>query len=113
MEPEPRSTTPEEAIVLIISGTCCFPQLAALDQQARQIIDLALKETGIKAQVKLVTASSAVRGGIPFEILQSTGLASNASNIMRLPAILINNQLISYGVPNSALIKNALINAQK
>jgi len=113
MEPELKATTSEEAIVLIVSGTCCFPQLSALDQQARQIIEKALKETGIPAQVRTVTASSAVRGGIPFEVLQSTGLASEVSNIMRLPAVLINNQLISFGIPNLDAIKNALRSTQK
>jgi hypothetical protein len=113
MEPEPKATTSEEVLILLVSGTCCFPQLAALDQQARQIIDQALKETGMPAQVRMVTASSAVTGGIPFEILQSSGLASNVSNIMRLPAVLINNQLISFGVPKLDVIKNALSSVQK
>ena len=113
MEPEPKATATEEAVVLIVSGTCCFPQLAALDQQARQIIDQALKETGVPAQVRTVTASSAVRGAIPFEVLQSTGLASEVSNIMRLPAVLINNRLISFGVPKLDAIKNALSIVQK
>ena len=108
MEPKPKVTTTDEAIVLLVSGTCCFPQLAALDQQAQQIIHQAMEETGISAQIRTVTASSAVRGGIPFEILRSTGLASDVSNIMRLPAILINNRLISFGVPKLDEIKNAL-----
>ena len=105
---EPKAPPSEEAIILIVSGTCCIPQLATLDHQAKQIIDKALEETGIPAQVRIVTASSAVSGGIPFEIIQSTGLASDASNIRRLPAVLINNQLVSFGVPKLDVIKNAL-----
>jgi hypothetical protein len=109
MEPQP--TLSEEVLILLISGTCCFPQMAVLDQQAQQIVHQAVEETGISAQVRTVTASSAVSGGIPLEILQSTGLARDVSNIMRMPAILIDNRLISFGVPKLDVIKNALINA--
>lgn len=108
MESPTSSNSLPEVIILLVSGTCCFPQLAVFDQQARQIIDQALKETGTPAQVRILTASSAVRGGIPFEILQSTGLVSDVSNIARLPAVLINNRLISFGIPKLDAIKDAL-----
>lgn len=113
MEPTHSSKTTSENLILIISGSCCIPKLAVLDQQVQQIIQQALRETGITAQVRTVTASSAVRGGIPSEILQSTGLANDTSNIMRLPAVLINNQFVSFGVPQLDVIKNALLKTQK
>lgn len=113
MEPKPKVTTSEEVIILLISGSCCVPQLAILDQQAQQIIQQALEETGITAQVRTLTASSAVSGGIPSEILKSTGLLNDTSNLMRLPAILINNRLISFGVPKLDVIKDALRSTQK
>jgi hypothetical protein len=111
MEKSESSKSPSEAVILLISGTCCFPQMAALDRQAQQIIHQALEETGIKAQVRTVTASSAVSGGIPSEVLNTSGLAADVKNIMRLPAILINNQLVSFGIPRLDEIKSALINA--
>jgi hypothetical protein len=111
MEQSEAPKTPSEPIILLISGTCCFPQMAGLDQQAKKVINQALEETGIKAQVRTVTASSAVQGGIPLEILKTSGLAADVSNIMRLPAVLINNRLISFGIPKLDEIKNALIHS--
>jgi hypothetical protein len=111
MEATQSSNSTSEVVILIVSGNCCVPQLAVLDQQAQQIIHQALEETGITAQVRIVTISSALSGGIPSEILKSIGLAIDASNIMRLPAVLINNRFISFGVPQLDVIKNALRNA--
>jgi hypothetical protein len=111
MEATQSSNSTSEVVILIVSGTCCVPQLAVLDQQVQQIIHQALEETGITAQVRTVTISSALSGGIPLEILKSIGLAIDASNIMRLPAVLINNRFISFGVPQLDVIKNALRNA--
>lgn len=103
--------TQSETVILLISGTCCVPQLAILDQQARQIIQQALEETGVTAQVRTLPVSSALSGGIPRELLASLGIAIDPSNLMRLPAVLINNRLISLGVPGLDVIKQALTNA--
>jgi hypothetical protein len=113
MEPKPKATTSEEVIILLVSGSCCVPQMAVPDQQAQQIIHQALEETGITAQVRTLTISSALRGGIPMEIIKSIGIAVDPFNIMRLPAVFINNRLISFGVPKLDVIKNALISVQK
>jgi hypothetical protein len=98
---------------LLVSGTCCVPQLAVVDQQAHQVIHQALQETGITAQVRTLTISSALSGGIPMELLKSIGLAIDASNIMRLPAVFINNRFVSFGVPKLDMIKDALKPIQK
>ncbi len=113
MEPTTASNSPSEPIILIVSGSCCVPQMAVLDRQARQIIDQALEETGTKATVKTLPVSSALRGGIPSEVLNAIGVSIDPSNLMRLPAVLINNRLISFGVPNLEGIKNALGSVQK
>jgi hypothetical protein len=113
MEQPHASNSPSEVVILLVSGSCCVPQLAVRDQQAQQIIQQALAETGTPAQVRTLTASSAVRGGISSEVLHSIGVAIDGSNIMRLPAVLINNQLISLGVPQLDVIKTALKSVQK
>jgi hypothetical protein len=102
----------QNPLVLMISGTCCYPQLASLDKQVEEIINQAIKETGIQAEFRKTTASSAVMGGIPMEVLRSSGLASDVSNIMRLPAILINNKLVSLGIPKLDEIKTALLQSK-
>ncbi len=112
MEPKPQARTSDEVIVLLVSGTCCVPQLSVVDQQAQQIIRQASADTGIAAQVRTLTISSALRGGVPMEILKSSGVAIDATNIMRLPAVLIDSRLVSFGVPKLDVVKNALMGAR-
>jgi hypothetical protein len=109
----PLDRTPsKEALVIMVSGTCCVPQLAVVDQQAQQIIQQAMAETGIQAQVKTLKVSSALNGGIPMEIIKSMGVGIDVANIMRLPAVFIDNHFISFGVPNLDAIKDGLRNTQ-
>ncbi len=108
MEPQPRATESSEVVILLVSGTCCVPQLAVPDQQAQQIIQQALKETGITAQVRTLTISSALQGGIPAEILKQLQVSIQPANLMRLPALFINGKLISLGVPELNQVKSAL-----
>jgi hypothetical protein len=112
MEQTHSLNSPSEVIILLVSGTCCVPQLAIPDQQAQQIIHQALDETGISAQVRTLTIGSALSGGIPMEIIKSIGIAIDPSNIMRLPAVFINNKFISFGVPGLDVIKTALKDVQ-
>ena len=112
MEPKPKATESSEVIILLISGTCCVPQLTVLDQQAQQIIQQALKETGITTQVRTLTISSALQGGIPAEILKQLQASLQPANLMRLPALFINGKLISLGVPGLNQVKSALLLTQ-
>jgi hypothetical protein len=112
MEQNHSPNSQAEIIILLVSATCCVPQLAIRDHQADQIIRQALEEMGLTAQVRKLSVSSALSGGIPMHIIKSTGLAIDPSNIMRLPAIFINNRFISFGVPSLDVIKSALKNIQ-
>ena len=112
MEPKPRATESSEVVILLVSGTCCVPQLAVPDQQAQGIIHQALKETGIMAQVRTLTISSALQGGIPAEILKQLQVSIQPANLMRLPALFINGKLISLGVPELNQVKSALLLTQ-
>ena len=58
MELAQASSVTKEKLVLIVSGTCCVPQLALYDKQAESIINQALEETGIKAQVRKLSIGS-------------------------------------------------------
>ncbi len=112
MEPTSKTTESSEVIVLLISGRCCFPGMAVLDQQAEQVIHQALTETHISAQVRTVLISSVVQGGIPPEILNQIKGALQPANLMRLPALLINGKLVCFGVPELDQVKSALRLAQ-
>ena len=108
MESKQKITSPSEAIILLISGACCMPQLAGLDQQAQQIIRQAVEETGTPAQVRTVTISSVAQGGVPAEIIKEIQDSIGPNNPLRLPALLINEKLVSFGMPELNQIKSAL-----
>ena len=51
--------------VVIISGSCCIPGMAPFDEQARRVVDQAIAETGVAAQVRMMPATTAYMGGAP------------------------------------------------
>lgn len=108
MTPDPT----REVLVLLISGTCCYPGLAAVDAQAEQIIRQALAETAIPGQVHTLLASSALQGGIPADILEQLRSALKPVNLMRLPAVFVNRKLFGFGVPELEAFKTALLQTQ-
>lgn len=112
MEPQQKAKSSSEVIILLVSGSCCMPGMAVIDQQAQQVIRQALDDTGIAAQVRILPISSALQGGIPLEILKEMGGSSTSTNLMRLPALFVNGQLVSFGVPDLDQTKSALRFAQ-
>ncbi len=104
--------TSSEVLVLLISGTCCYPGLAAVDAQAEQVIRQALAETGIPGRVHTLLASSALQGGIPVDILEQLQNALKPLNLMRLPAVFINRKLFGFGVPELDAVKTTLLQTQ-
>jgi hypothetical protein len=108
MEPKPTTTSSSQAVILLISGVCCLPQMATLDQQAQQVIRQALDETDATAQIRTVTISSVAQGGVPAEIIKEIQDSIGPNNPLRLPALLINGKLVSFGVPELNQVKSAL-----
>lgn len=109
---EPKATSPSEVVILLISGSCCFPGMATLDQQAQQIIHQALAETHLTAQVRTMPIRSVVQGGMPTEVLNELKGSLQPTNLMRLPALLINGKLISLGIPELDQVKLALTQSE-
>ncbi len=103
----------QEIVILLVSGSCCMPWMAVRDQQAQQVIQQALAETGISAVVKVLPVSSALQGGIPPEILKGMDLQAQRANLARLPALFINAKLIGFGVPELEAIKTELLALKK
>jgi hypothetical protein len=100
-----------EAGVIIISGSCCIPGMASFDEQAKRIVEQAISETDIKAQVKVIPVSTAYFGAVPKEVMTKIITEFNQSGRMPLPAVLINGRFVSYGVPKVEDVKTALLQA--
>ena len=98
-----------EAGVIIISGSCCIPGMAPFDEQAKHVVEQAISETDVKAQVKIIPASTAFFGSVPKEVMTKIITEFNQSGRMPLPAVLINGRIVSYGVPQVEDIKKALL----
>lgn len=98
-----------EVGIIIISGSCCIPGMAPFDEQAKHVVEQAISETDVKAQVKIIPASTAFFGGVPKEVMTKIITEFNQSGRMPLPAVLINGRIVSYGVPQVEDIKTALL----
>jgi hypothetical protein len=94
--------------VVIISAACCMPGMAPLDEQARRIVEQAISETGVEAQVKIMPATTAFFGGVPKQIMAEL-ITLSQSGRLPVPAILINGKPVSYGMPEFENFKAALL----
>lgn len=97
--------------IVIVNGSCCFPNMAVFDEQARRIVEQAISETGVVAKVKVISASSAMFGGVSKDIVSKLVSDYNQTGKVGLPAILINGQAVSLGVPELEKVKSAIITA--
>lgn len=91
--------------VIIISVACCFPGMGAFDEQARRVIDQAISETGLKATVTLIPVTTAM---VAFNKVVPELLAMHSQGKLGVPAVLINGEVVSYGVPQIEDMKAAL-----
>lgn len=103
-----RRKSDDRPVILIISGACCMPGMAPFDVQAKKMIEQAMVETGVNAELKVVPATNAMFGGIPRKIMTELFTMFNQSSKVGLPAVLINGEVTSYGVPKIEELKAAL-----
>ncbi len=96
--------------VVIISGACCIPGMKPFDEQARLIVERAIAETGVPAQLKMMPATTAYFGGAPKEVMAQL-MALSQSGQLGVPAVLVNGKAVSYGVPQPEEVKAALLAA--
>jgi len=107
-----RRVEPQSAVVVVVvSGTCCMPGLAPFDEQARNIIEQAISETGVEARVQMMPATKAYFGGIPPQVMGQL-ISSFQRGQMPIPAILIDGKPVSCGVPKVEDVKAALVAAR-
>lgn len=104
-----RTETP--VAIVIITGSCCIPGMAPLEERVRQVVKQAISKTGVIAQVKLMPATTAYMGGAPKEVIAQLIGKYNESGQIGLPAILINGKVASLGVPEVGQIETALLQA--
>lgn len=94
--------------IVIISAACCIPGVAAFDEQAKRVVDLAVAEAGVEARVSMMPATSAYFGGAPREVIAKL-MSDMQSGTLRVPVILINGKAVFYGVPGVEQIKSVLL----
>ncbi len=105
---EPQSDSDGEVGIVLISGSCCIPGMAPFDEQARRIVEQAMAETGIRAQLLTLPVSKAYFGGVPRAVIDQLGEKLNQTGQVPLPAVLINGTPVSMGVPTLDTITTAL-----
>lgn len=94
--------------IIMLSAACCIPSMASFDDQAKKIIEQAITETGVDAQLKVVPATTAMfGGGIPRKVMGELMIMFNQGKIGG-PPILINGEAVSYSVPTLEKMKEAL-----
>jgi len=103
IKPDPSKTT-----VVMLSAACCIPGMAGFDEQAKKIVEQAIIETGANAQLKVVAATTAMFGGGVSRKVMGELMTMFNQGKMVAPAILINGEVISYGVPTLDLMKETL-----
>ncbi len=96
--------------VIIVSASCCVPGMEPFDRQAERVVQDALSETGVTAEVRVVPASKAMFGAIPPGAMRTVMAEANAGR-MPMPAVLIGGRIASLGVPKLEEFKAALLEA--
>lgn len=100
-----------EVGVVIISGSCCIPGMAPLDEKAKNVVEQAISESGVTARLRVIPASTAVFGGVPRKLIAELMGMFNQSGRIGLPAVLVNGEVVSYGIPDAEQVRRALIQA--
>jgi disulfide oxidoreductase YuzD len=96
--------------ILILTTACCFPSQTTIDEQVKKIIEQATRETGIPAQVSIVPGSTAIYSKTLSRQVKNTLMKMFNRNELG-PAILIDGEIVAYGVPKLEDIKAILENS--
>ena len=92
--------------VAIITASCCFPGVAPFEERAKSIVEQAVTESGVEAEVKVLPVSS-YYNSIPKEVVPKLIADYNQGKISA-PPILIDGKAAFYGVPGLEEMKSAL-----
>lgn len=93
--------------IIMLSAACCMPGMAGFDAQAEKVIRQAMSETGVNARFEIVPATKAFFSGALRRVINELMVMANQGK-MGAPAVLINGEVVSYGVPTLEIMKEAL-----
>lgn len=99
--------------VLIVNGSCCMPQMAPIEEQARQIVEKVIAEERADVVVRTMSMSEAFYGGIPRATIAPLMDKFNRTGELGLPAILVNGTVATTGIPDTERLRAALRNARE
>lgn len=94
--------------ILVISGSCCMPWLASLDNEAQNVVEKAAQEVQTEVQIKILPISNAMFGGAPKEILQRLKKEFDETGRMILPAVIVNGKHVCSSPMDYQAIKQAI-----
>ena len=95
----------------IFSAACCQPQTAIHDQRYIELIRRVLKETGLEADIDLVTATEA-RMSISYYFIGEIQPLYQKYGPAVAPALFVNEKLTLFGgVPTEERLKEVLSKA--
>ncbi|MBI4303023.1 MAG: hypothetical protein HY665_01595 [Chloroflexi bacterium] len=96
--------------VIIITVSCCTPGAVVFEEEARRVVDQAISETGVTAQVKMVPATTAFFGEATRGVMAKLMADANQGQL-KIPPIMIDGKAAFYGVPKIEEMKTALLRA--
>jgi hypothetical protein len=93
--------------IMILSAACCFPSQAAIDEQAKKIVEHAVHEIGLPAEVRVVPGSTAIYSKSLPKHTKDTLMRKFGQNELG-PAIVIDGEIVAFGVPTLEGMKAVL-----
>lgn len=96
--------------VLIVNGSCCMPQMAPMEEQARKIVEKVIAEEHADVVVRTMTMSEAYYGGLPRATVASLMDRFKQTGDLGLPAVLVNGTVATMGIPDPERLRAALRN---
>ncbi len=109
-------TSPAEGAgvrVVVVSGGCCIPGMATLDEHAQRLVAEAAAETGVQVRLTVLPATSAFLGGAAAPQMARLLAEFNQSGRVGLPLILVEGEPVGSGLPTLEQLKAALERAQQ
>lgn len=85
--------------VVILSGSCCYPQLAKLDDKVQARIKEIADRKQLQLNIKVITISSAAFSGLGLgkEIGDTVRRLMSSKGMSVLPVVIFNTEIAFYG----------------